>query len=196
MWELTRWWHDSSLSAVTYFMGCCIGATFIELQTPTKWHFLLLLVGWLRHRKAAGNLKGREGQCDHPPPQNQQGCSRAGPDPKSVLRPHCSWHKPGFAGPVPQALSQIVSLIALTQAFMGRGCWLISLFPSLGCGQLFSWPLPKHLSERAGMRMLCSRSTVSLKSSNPCQKQMLHVRGLMEGRTKPFCKLVIFVVVV
>lgn len=81
VWELTRCWRDSSLSAVTLFMGCCIGATFILLQTPTKWHLLLLSVGQPRQGKPAGSLKGRGRQCDHLPPPNQQGCWESGPGP-------------------------------------------------------------------------------------------------------------------
>lgn len=90
VWELTRWWHDSSLSAVTPSMGCCIGATFILLQTPTKWHLLLLTVGQLWQEKAAGSLKRRGRQCDHLPPPKQQDCSESGPgpDPSCLLTAH------------------------------------------------------------------------------------------------------------
>lgn len=81
VWELTRCWRDSSLSAVTHLMGSCAGTTFILLQTPTKWHLLLLSVGQLRQGKPPGSLKGRGRRCARLPPPNQQGCSGSGPGP-------------------------------------------------------------------------------------------------------------------
>lgn len=86
-WELPRGCRDSSLSALTPFMGCCIGATFILSQTPTKWHLLLLSVGQLQQGKPAGSSKRRGRQCDHLPPPNHHGSSEAAP--KSLLPPHC-----------------------------------------------------------------------------------------------------------
>lgn len=176
-WELTRGWRDSSLSALTPFMGCCIGATFILLQTPTKWHLLLLSVGQLQQGKPAGSLKRRGKQCDHLPPPNQQGRSQA--EPKSLLPPAAQvrlcWPCPSSCLP-----DWILDCIPLTRVFMGRGWWVISLFPLWGC---FSWHLPKHLSERGWHADAAFQISGIPKILQPVPgAETLHVRNVLQGK--------------
>lgn len=108
LWELTQWWHNSSVCSST-FHGCCVGATSVLLQTPTKWHLLLLSVG---QGKPAGSLQGRGRQCAHLPPPKPAGLFGVRARPKSLLPPHCSRRRSGFAGPVPPAVYQIGPLVA------------------------------------------------------------------------------------
>lgn len=114
--------------------------------------------------------------------------------PKSILSPltacSTSWALLALS---PKLFPRLAPWLPFLNAgFMGRGCWLISLLPLWGCGQLFSWPLPKHLSERAGMQMLCSRPIASLKSSRSCQKQRHQMWDI--SKHKPFHKHVHFFV--
>lgn len=152
MWELTRWGHDSSLSAVTHVIGYRVGATFIVLQTPTKRHLVLLFL--LQQNKQQGAWKEGEGSVTIRPPKASRAVRCQG------------WTR------VRPASSLLAAQAGLR--WPSRCCpdWLLDCIPlTQGCAQLFSWPLPKHLSERAGMRMLHSKATTALKSSSLCQKQ-------------------------
>lgn len=189
VWGLTRWWRNSSVCSST-FHGCCVGATSVLLQTPTEWHLLLLSVG---QGKPAGSLQGRGRQCAHLPAPKPAGLLGVRAKPKSLLmaQVRLCWPCPSSCLP-----DWAIDCIPLTHVFMGRACWVISLFPWWGCGQLFSWRLPKHLPERAGMWMLCSRSVASLKSSSLCQKQRHYMWEIScrEKKPNPFINMVHFFV--
>lgn len=180
VWELTRCWCDSSLSAVTLSMGCCIGATFILLQTPTKWHLLLLSVGQLRQGKPAGSLKRkRKAVCPSASPR-AAGLFRVHSPASSPPAAQVSLCWPCSSGCLPD---WILDCIPLTRVFMGRGCWVISLFPLWGCGQLFSWPLPKHLSERAWHVDAAFQTSGIPKILQPVpETETLHGRDFLEGK--------------
>lgn len=194
MWGLTRWWHDSSLSAVMHFVGYCIGATLIVLQTPTKWHLPLLLVGWLQQEKAAGSLKRRGRQCDHQPPKTSRAVWCRG---RTQIRPASLLlaAQAGFCRPCPSSccLDWVLGCLPSMEVFMRRGYWLISLFPSWGYRQLFflaSSQAPVWEGWHADATFQIDGVPKILQPMP--EMETLHVRYLMQGKNKPFYKHVNF----
>lgn len=194
VWELTRWRRDSSLSAVTPFMGCCIGATFILLQTPTKWHLLLLSVGQLRQRKPAGSLKRRGRQCDHLPPSNQQGCweSGLGPNPSCFLTA-CRTGQALLALSLKLFTRLDPWLHSLNTCFYGKRLlsnFFVSIVRLWTTFFLASSQAPVWESWYADAKFQNSGIPKILQPVP--ETETLHERDFMQGKTNPFIIMVIF----
>lgn len=112
VWELTRWWHDSSPSAVTPSMGVLHRGHFYSLADTYKMTFTAAHSGAASAGKSSRKLKKKRKAVWPSASPKAAGLFGVRARPRSLLPPHCSQHRSGFAGPVPQAVYQIGSLIA------------------------------------------------------------------------------------